>query len=329
MKKVITFLLQLAVVVLVGALAIGMIRERVVRIPVGDALETSVTVADQLKSNLRVKKFNTILVARDDSFPDALSGSCLASAYSAPILLVGEETVWEIRAYIEENIAEGGTVYLLGDEEVVPDLVTGGLFGITVKRLGGTTRLDTNLQILQEMGVTGGEIMVCSGWSYADALSAAVLNRPLLLVGESLTEAQREFLSGCSDSMKFYIIGGTAAVGKEVADELAQFGTIMRISGETRCDTSVNVARKFFSVPESVVLLYSHDFVQGLCAIPLAVEMNAPLILTNENDAGYCIEYMKDLGIRSGTVLADEDTLSDDLIVRIFRLNDPSAIKTD
>ena len=78
-----------------------------------------------------------------------------------------------------------------------------------------------------------------------------------------------------------------------------------------------------------MVLIYSHDFVQGLCAIPLAVEMNAPLILTNENDAGYCIEYMKDLGIRSGTVLADEDTLSDDLIVKIFRLNDPSAIKTD
>lgn len=327
MKKIVTFLLQAALIVLVAAVALGIVRDNVVRISGGDVVETSFEVADMLKEERNVNEFKTIVVARSDNYPDALSGSYLAGKHGAPILLVSEDTIWDVRDYIADSIAYGGTVYLLGDPDVVPDSVVGGISGVTVRRLGGDTRLDTNLNILREAGVTEREIIVCSGWSYADSLSASALGRPVLLVGENLTENQKEFLAELPKGLKFYVIGGTSAVGSAVEDELSGIGTVMRISGENRCETSVNVARKFFAAPESLVLVYSHDFTNGLCAIPLAVSLNAPLILTNENASGYCVEYAEDMKVRSGIVVAGTDVLPDELIAEIFGLSDLSKIK--
>jgi putative cell wall-binding protein len=245
------------------------------------------------------------------------------------MLLVSEDTVRDVRDYIEDSIAYGGTVYLLGDADVVPDAVVKGIEGITVRRLGGETRLETNLNILQEAEITEREIIVCSGWSYADSLSASVLDRPVLLVGENLTAEQEAFLKSLSSNLKFYIIGGSSAVSNSVQAALSNYGTTMRVSGENRCETSANVARKFFTAPEAVVLIYSHDFAEGLCSIPLALSMKAPLILTNPNDAGYCMEYMEDLEIHNGVIVAGEDTVPDALVVNIFQLEDASEIKNN
>lgn len=328
-RKVAALALLLVVILVIGVIAVNSGEEQVIRISGRSIVETSFEVADMMKDNLNVNRFKTILVARSDNYPDALSGSYLASKRSAPLLLVSEDSVQDVRAYIEESIAYGGTVYLLGDEEVVPDDVAQGIDGVTVKRLGGDTRLETNLNILKEAEVTDREIIVCSAWSFADSLSASVLNRPVLLVSESLTDEQKEFLDRLPGSLKFYIIGGSSAVNSSVADELETFGTTIRVSGENRCETSVNVARKFFTSPQSVVLVYSHDFAEGLCAIPLAMSMKAPLILTNDTASGYCAEYVEDLEIQAGVVVAETDMLPDDLVVDIFRLDSADEIGTN
>lgn len=327
MKKVLIFLLEIVLIVLIGAIALGIARQKVVRISGADTLDTSLKIADMLKENLNVDKFKTIVVTRSDNYPDGLSGSYLAGKHNAPILLVSEETIWEVRDYIEESIAYGGTVYLLGDSEVLSDSVVGGVEGVTVRRLGGNTRLETNLNILREAGITEREIIVCSAWNFADSLSASVLNRPVLLVGEKLTDEQKEFLAELPSGLKFYIIGGTSAVSNTVAEELTMIGSVMRISGENRCETSANVARKFFAAPDSVVLIYSHDFAEGLCSIPLAMSINAPLILTNDQSSEYVTEFVADMKIRSGVVAAGKDRLSDELVVNVFGLADPEKIK--
>lgn len=329
LKKIIALALVLILILIFSLVALGGPSDQVVRISGKNVVYTAFDVADMLKDNLNVSRFKTILVSRSDNYPDALSGSYLAAKRSAPMLLVSEDTVRDVRDYIEDSIAYGGTVYLLGDADVVPDAVVKGIEGITVRRLGGETRLETNLNILQEAEITEREIIVCSGWSYADSLSASVLDRPVLLVGENLTAEQEAFLKSLSSNLKFYIIGGSSAVSNAVQAALSNYGTTMRVSGENRCETSANVARKFFTAPEAVVLIYSHDFAEGLCSIPLALSMKAPLILTNPNDAGYCMEYMEDLEIHNGVIVAGEDTVPDALVVNIFQLEDASEIKNN
>ena len=161
-----------------------------------------------------------------------------------------------MKDYIRKNVNEGGTVYLLGGTKVMPDMVANGLLGYTVERIWGENRYETNLQILRKAGVTGGEIMICSGRSYADALSASAVKMPILLVHKKLTDSQKAYLASLSDC-KFYIVGGEGAVNKTVEAELAAYGSTERIGGADRCQTSVMIAERFFDKPSSAILAYA------------------------------------------------------------------------
>ena len=94
-----------------------------------------------------MEKFETIVVASGTSFADALSGSYLAAAKNAPILLVDDRRIPEIKEYIDNNLTDYGTVYLLGGTSAVSAKVEQSLKQHNVVRLAGNTRYDTNLAI--------------------------------------------------------------------------------------------------------------------------------------------------------------------------------------
>ena len=79
------------------------------RIAGDNRFETAFMVANQMKENLGVEKFNAIIVASGTNFADALSGSYLAAVKQAPILLsYNEEFNDRAKNYIRENLADGG-----------------------------------------------------------------------------------------------------------------------------------------------------------------------------------------------------------------------------
>jgi putative cell wall-binding protein len=78
--------------------------------------ETSAIIADEFKSQLSTQ----VVVATGKNFPDALSGSSVASQKQAPILLVND-TVSAYKKYFEQNAVHGA--YLLGGEAVVSEKV--------------------------------------------------------------------------------------------------------------------------------------------------------------------------------------------------------------
>ena len=75
---------------------------------------------------------------------------------------------------------------------MVGDDVTQGI-NCESKRLWSSDRYYTNLAVMQEENITG-NVSVCSGKSFADALSAAATGTPILLVGDELMADQRELL---------------------------------------------------------------------------------------------------------------------------------------
>ena len=199
------------------------------------------------------------------------------------------------------------------------------LISVNVKRLQGATRYETNLAILNEAGTEGNEILVCTGLNFADGLSASAVNRPILLVRNSLTAEQKTFLEGI-DNAKIYIIGGEAAVTLRTENELNEFGSVERIYGANRYETSVNIAKEFFPNAKYAVLAYGQNFPDGLSGGPLAKNMNAPLLLSYNTRSDYAKAYAESIGIRSGVVLGGSGLISDKSVNMIFALGNQKII---
>ena len=277
---------------------------------------TAIEAADELKTLLGVDKFSSIIVSSGENFADALAGSYLASVKDAPILLVKSSTIKTVKEYIKSNLIPGGTVYLLGGVSAVPAAMESGLDSFTVKRLGGATRYDTNLMILQEAGVTDEDVIVCTGKNFADSLSASATGLPILLVKDGLTSAQKEFLD-CTSGRKI-IIGGENAVSKRVETQLASYGEVSRLAGGTRYDTSVLVAKTFFAGPTQAVIAYGENFPDGLSGGPVANAIGAPLILTRAGKEKAAADYISESGITGGYVLGGTAVLPEKTVNKVF-----------
>ena len=286
------------------------------RISGDDRFETAVEVADQLKKELGVTKFNAIvvaysdeLVAYSDEFADALSASAFAQENEAPVLVVNENSEEYVKEYIEQNLVKGGKVYIMGGNAVVTERFENSLSEFNVSRLGGDDRYETNLTII-----------MASGLDYADALSASSTGLPVMIVGEKLTDSQSAYLKTLGGDDTYYIAGGTSAVISEVEKQLKDLnlGTINRLAGDDRYETSVLIAETFYSSTTLAYLASGDDFPDGLTGGVLAGlsrdGKGAPLLLVNEHNTSLAASYIEDAGVRTvkaigGTAAITDETL--------------------
>ncbi len=297
-------------------------RYRIHRLSGKGRCETAILAADTLKNTLGVEKFDAIIIASGSNFADALAGSYLAAQKDAPILLYQKSAINLNKNYILENLSDDGVVYLLGGTAAVPETMEDALAGVTVKRLSGKTRFDTNLKILTEAGVTSGqEILVCTGHNFADSLSASATGLPILMVDSKknvLTDGQKEFLETNSGS-KITIIGGSGAVSDTLAAQLIHYGSVSRLSGKTRYETSTLIAEKYFDSVDTVVLAYAKNFPDGLCGGPVAHAMGAPMVLTAEKSETAAAAYVAANPVSTGYILGGTAALSDGTVNKIFQ----------
>ncbi len=284
--------------------------------------DTAFLTADTLKEQLGVDKFSCAIVTSGENFADALAGSYLAYVKSAPILLTDNDNIADVMDYIRENVAAGSTVYALGGAAVVTDgLQAVENDGFVFKRLAGTSRFETNLEILKECGdIAGEDILVCTGYNFADSLSASAAKRPILLVDDALTAEQKAYLAQHTDSI-FYLVGGTGAVTTAVEHELLHYSYAKRLAGANRFATSQLVAETFFDSPTAAVLAYGFNFPDGLCAGPLAASMDAPLLLSAIGDEAAAAQYVTVNPMQDGFVLGGPTLISDEGANKIFGLD--------
>lgn len=273
------------------ALADTTTTESNVRISGQDRYGTSFAVADELHK--QTGAFDNVVVAFGGNFPDALSGGYLSKVKDAPLILIDPNQESRVLSYIKNNMKSNGTVYLLGGTGVVRSDFEAALKsqGNKVKRLAGQGRYDTNLEILKEAVKPGEEILVASGANYPDSLSGSAVGKGMLLVGKTLTDAQKNWIKS-NNTKKFYILGGDAAVSPAVESELKTMGTVERIGGANRYDTSRKVADRFFPKAKKVALVSGKNFPDGLSGAPIAMVNNAPIILVADGSSDYAKDYV-------------------------------------
>ena len=291
------------------------VKEEDVRVSGDTRYDTAYKNADALKKQLGLEMFDSAVVACGTNYPDALSAAYLAKVKNAPLLLSEAREVNGTVDYIRKNVTKGKTVYLVGGADVLPEQIKTILGSdYDVKRLEGEDRFLTNLAVLKEANVNNEEVMICSGLGYADALSAAATGKPVMLVGKALTKEQKAYLAGINPA-KFYIVGGSDVVSDRIKAELETMRSVERISGEDRYETALNVAKKFFDMTSSTVVIATGDgFADGLVGSVTAIANNAPLLLANRNNIKGVAEFVKETGAKRSIVMGGADVISNEAV---------------
>ena len=145
------------------------------------------------------------------------------------------------------------------------------------------------------------------------------------MVKDSLNADQKALLATMNVE-KFYIVGGESAVSAKVADELAVYAAVERVAGANRRETSIAVAKKFFTNPDMAVVASASNFPDGLCGGALAAALDAPLVLTVDGKTSEAAAYTAELGIEAGYVLGGTGVLTDDSVVTVFSLESADDI---
>ena len=279
-----------------------------------DRFDTAKLVAEEYKRVSGSDKFENVVVAYGQNYPDALSGVYLANKKHAPILLVKPAVEDDIANYISSNIASDGKVYLLGGTGAVSSAFENKIKakGIDTVRLGGKDRYATNLEILKEAGVGDEPLLVCTGTGYADSLSASAAGKPIFLVGGgTLSDVQKNYIDNLSTDT-IYLIGGTGVVNSKIEAEIRDLGyDPERLFGATRYETSTAVAGEFFPETKNVVLAYAQNFPDGLSGGPLALLEDAPIVLADSNKKEAARVYVENSGGFRSITLGGTSLISD------------------
>ncbi|MBQ6661917.1 MAG: cell wall-binding repeat-containing protein [Firmicutes bacterium] len=290
--------------------------------------ETALAIADKLLPETE-RSFDNIVIASGVSYPDALSGSYLASVKQAPLLLVEGSTEIRILQYVHRRLSPGGTVYLLGGTGSVSARFENLLqqSGLQVARLGGKNRYDTNYEILKAAGVTEQDMLLCSGENFADCLSASALGMPIFLVPGTVS---REILDNYRSlhPRKVTVVGGTGSVAEAAVRTLRRGGgySFQRLGGKNRYETSALIARHFanqktadqepsaLAQSGNVVIADGRNFPDGLCGGPLAWALQAPLLLVDPEHTALAHSYMTRYHIRDAYILGGNGSIGEQTV---------------
>ena len=298
----------------------------IVRVYGKDYFDTSLKMADILKERLGVSKFEAVIIINSENAPDAISAACLAQTADAPILVTSEASVDLIANYVKNNLDKDGTVYIVGGTSAVPQRFDDLLSSFEVVRLSGQNRYETNLLALKTANSQSQELVVCSSDAFADGLIAASLNRPVMLVKDTLSDDQRSYLSKMGSNLKIYIIGGTSSISETLKVELFDYGTVIRINGTNRYETAVNVAQKFFNKPDYLFMIYNDSYADGFSAIPLIIHEKSPMLLIPQSGTEFAVEYATYNNIQYGMIISSEKFISDDVASEIFNVDKSVSI---
>jgi putative cell wall-binding protein len=236
------------------------------------------------------------VVANGERYADALAGAALTGEGALLLTAADGRLPTDARAELERAVSPDGTVYLLGGTAAVAEPPLAG--GRVIKRLSGSTRIETALAVADEVrrlyhngpvilvrafGPSGGDPTA----AWADAVSAGAWAAPhvpvLLTESERLSPSVADWLSRNAVS-RTLLIGGLSGLSSTVEESVP---APQRIAGSSRYATAVAVAERLWGIYESTQLRrftvingqHPDGWAFGLLASGLATDHDAPLLL--------------------------------------------------
>jgi subtilisin family serine protease len=228
-----------------------------------------------------------VIVASGRSFPDSLAASPLASYLDSPILLVKNDLTESVKKELKR--LNPSHVLIIGGKSAVSNEMEEGIRGLNVytQRISGIDRYETAVAINNLIPFTTNKAFVVSGENYPDALSIASYSGsklyPVLFVQKDKVPSSVKKYINEKVITKPYVIGGTAAIGKEITEELQGE---LRISGMDRFETNYKIHQIFSTdTEEKLYFATGWNFPDALSISPLASRTDSPVILVNKNNS--------------------------------------------
>lgn len=201
------------------------------------------------------------VLARDDTYPDALAGTALAVQLGGPLLLTPSKGLDQgVGGELKRVLAPGSTVYVLGGPAALGPGVVNAVRGLGFNpvRLGGADRYATAVAIATAIsGPHPKSVLLATGTDFPDALTAGVAagqeryslrgtDAPgggivLLTDGATMPAATLAYLTSLKPgTVPLYAIGGPAAAA--VHSAVPWWPTQIPLVGFDRFDTAAKVA---------------------------------------------------------------------------------------
>ena len=156
-----------------------------------------------------------------------------------------------------------------------------------VNRVAGDNRYSTGLKVADQLKTYKGTskfnaIVVASGREFPDALAGSYLanqkGAPILLVNSKSTssfeDAKNYIAANLATGGTVYILGGEAAVPKQMADILAGYN-VKRLAGANRYDTNLEILKEAGTAGQEILICTGKGFADSLSASAA----NKPILL--------------------------------------------------
>ncbi|OXS58531.1 hypothetical protein B1B00_14215 [Bacillus sp. DSM 27956] len=276
--------------------------------------ETAVEISKQGWENA-----DTVILARGDSFPDALAGAPLAYKHDAPILLTEQGTLNKA-AKAEITRLGAKNVIILGGKGAVSNYVKYQLegMGLNVERIGGDDRWETAVNIAASLGGSPEKAVVANGKNFPDALAiasyAASKGYPILLTDKDMLPAETtKALKGIDSTI---VVGGEGVVGKKVYDSLPD---ATRYFGLDRYSTAAKIATEL-NPSTNVYVATGKNFADALAGSVLAAKENASMLLVQPNDLPtVATDAIQEMKAKHFNVLGGENAVSDVVVEKLMK----------
>jgi hypothetical protein len=251
-----------------------------VRVAGADRIATSVAASEAAFPTAHTAK--VVILARSDTFADALAGTPLAVNQGGPLLLTSSTSLSAATsAELQRVLSPGDGVYLLGGTSALSPAVQSAVeaLGHPVVRVAGANRFATAAQVAFELG-SPTIVFEADGTNFPDALSAgaaaAAAGGVVLLTDGSAQSAPTAAYLAAHSSATRYAVGGPAAHADPQAKAFV---------GSDRFATSVLVAQAFFPTPAAVGLASGLAFPDALSGGSVAAMNHGPILLVPSGGA--------------------------------------------
>lgn len=160
-----------------------------------------------------------------------------------------------------------------------------------VSRIAGEDRIATSIEISKSMFNESDNVVLASGYNFADALSAcqlaAALNAPLILSNDQLDSRTSDEIAKLKPK-NIYIVGGETALSSNIEESVKSVVNdinIERLKGNDRYETSVKVMEKTkeFVDAEYLLIASGKNFPDALSATSFMADHKAVMVLSDGN----------------------------------------------
>lgn len=156
-------------------------------------------------------------------------------------------------------------------------------------RISGKDRITTSVEISKSAYTTSENVVLASGFNFADALSAgqlaSALDAPLLLSSQNKLDSQTKNEIERLKAKKVFVVGGDNAISKTGIDTTLKSEKIdvTRLEGQDRYFTSQKVVEKTKEIinPEYLLIASGKNFPDALAATGFFVNHKSVMVLSD------------------------------------------------